>query len=71
MGQINHILIFSTPIHFTLLEEEYLYSRYHLGVETGEWGLYDALTPTKKFCVILTAPGRAVWVSNCLVVVYF
>ena len=34
----------------TLAIEQMLYSRYVFGVETGEWGPYEALTPTEKFC---------------------
>ena len=39
----------------------------------GEWGPYDALTPTEKMTVWLhRLRGGAMWVSNCLFgVVYF
>ena len=37
--------------------EQMLYGRYVFGIETGEWGPYEALTPTEKFCVWL----RRLW----------
>ena len=36
--------------------EHMLYGWYVFGVETGEWGPYEALTPTQKFCVWLRWP---------------
>ena len=46
-----------------------LYGRYQFGPQTGEWGPYEALTPTEKLTVWLRG---ALWVSKCLFgVVYF
>ena len=33
--------------------EQLFYDRYVFAVEMGEWGPYDALTPTEKMCVWL------------------
>ena len=53
--------------------EQMLHGQYLFGQQTGEWGPYDALTPTKKMMVWLCRlRGGAMWVSNCLFgVVYF
>ena len=45
-----------------------LYDRYVFAVETGEWGSYEALTPTKKMVIWLRQLQGALWVSNCLLV---
>ena len=37
--------------------EHMLYGGYVFDMETGEWGPYEALTPTQKFCVWL----RQLW----------
>ena len=51
-GLINHIcLSFSTMIWISLAEEEELFSQYRCAVETGEWGPYEALTPTQKLTI--------------------
>ena len=34
-------------------EEEELFGRYRFAAETGEWGPYEALTPTQKYCIWL------------------
>ena len=51
-------------------EEEELFSRYRFAVEMGEWGPYEALTPTQKLTIWLRQlrGGGAMWVSNCLLV---
>ena len=52
-----------------LVVEQLLYDRYVFAVEMGEWGPYEALTPTKKMCIWLHRLwGGALWVSNCLLV---
>ena len=33
--------------------EQMLYGQYIFSIEMGEWGPYEALTPTEKFCVWL------------------
>ena len=49
--------------------EQMLYEWYIFMVQTGEWGPYEALTPTKKIAVWLRwLRGIAVWVSNGLIV---
>ena len=55
VGLINHIcLSFYTYIHFSREEEEEdLFRLFLQARESGEWGAYDALTPTQKLCVFL------------------
>ena len=50
-----------------------LYGQYLFGLQTGEWGPYEALTPTEKLTVWLCRlQGGALWVSKHLFgVVYF
>ena len=48
--------------------EQWLHDRYVFAVQMGEWGLYEALTPTEKMCLAKAAPGGAMWVSNGLMV---
>ena len=52
--------------------EQQLYDRYLFAVNTGEWGPYEALTPTEKMVIFLR------WLRGCCVgkkwsygVVYF
>ena len=54
-------------------EEEELFSQYRFAVEMGEWGPYEALTPTQKLTIWLRQlGGGAMWVSNLSFgVVYF
>ena len=40
-------------IWISLAEEEELFGRYRFAVETGEWGPYEALTPTQKYVIWL------------------
>ena len=49
-GLINHICfsICSTYILISPAIEQMLYGRYLFGLQTGEWGPYEALTPTEK-----------------------
>ena len=71
MGPFNHICFYlcSTLIHFRPVIEQQLYDQYLFAVNMGEWGLYDALTPTEKnVCVPKAAPGGTMWVSNGLMV---
>ena len=56
-------------IWISLPEEEELFGRYRFAVETGEWGPYEALTPTHKLTIWLRRLwGGGMWVSNCLLV---
>ena len=41
--------------------EQLLYNWYIFTVQMGEWGLYEALTPTKKMVVWL----RQLWGALC------
>ena len=50
---IIFVYLCSTLIHFEPVIEQQLYDRYLFAVNMGEWGLYDALTPTEKMCVFL------------------
>ena len=72
---INHICfsICSTYILISPAVEQMLYGRYLFGLQTGEWGPYEALTPTEKIVVWLRRLwGGALWVSKRLFgVVYF
>ena len=54
-GLINHICfyLFSTLIWISPAEEEELFGWYRFAVEMGEWGPYEALTPTQKFAIWL------------------
>ena len=40
-------------MHFRPVVEQQLYDRYLYMVNTGEWGPYDALTPTEKMSIFL------------------
>ena len=72
---INHICfsICGTYILITLAIEQMLCGRYLFAQQTGEWGHYDALTPTEKLAVWLRRLwGGALWASKCIFgVVYF
>ena len=53
-------------------EEKALFLLYIQACKSGEWGAYDALTPTQKFCIFLR------WCMGChvgrycsYIVVYF
>ena len=48
--------------------EQQLYDQYVFAIQTGEWGPYEALTPTEKMCVWFCRLWGALWVSNCLLV---
>ena len=71
-GLINHICLSfcSTLILIMPVVEQELYDRYVFAIQTGQWGPYEALTPTEKFCIWLCRllGGGALWVSNCLLV---
>ena len=55
-------------IHFTPLQEQELYCIYLHAVTSGEWGPYDALTPTQKLCIFYRQMRGGMWVSNDLLV---
>ena len=40
-------------IHITSVMEQELYDWYIFGVQTGEWGPYEALTPMEKYVIWL------------------
>ena len=68
-GLINHLFIFcSTLILITPVVEQELYDWYVFAVEMGEWGPYEALTPTEKLVIWFQRLWGALWVSNCLLV---
>ena len=49
--------------------EQTLYDWYVFVVKTGEWGPYEALTPTEKMVIWLRwLWGGGLWVSNGLMV---
>ena len=52
-GLINHICLsfFSMLMWISPAEDETLFGWYHFTVEMGEWGPYEALTPTEKYVV--------------------
>ena len=54
---IIFVVIFSTHIYFSLGEEQLLFEVYLNAFETDQWGAYDALTLTEKFCIWLWRLG--------------
>ena len=73
--------ICSTYILITPAIEQMLYGWYLFGVQTGEWGHYEALTPTEKLMIWLRRlrgglvgewmSFGVVYLTSVMVVVFF